>query len=71
MLLTKQPDLTLKEMRAALGWECSLPAIHCVLVRLELTYKKRRCAPLNKTAPTWRGRVVPGVVVKAGSIPRG
>lgn len=70
-LLAKQPDLTLKEMRATLGWECSLPAIHYVLVKLELTDKKRRSAPLSKTARTWRGRAVPGAAARAGSIPPG
>jgi len=37
-LVTAQPDLTLKELRAATGLECSLPAIHYVLVDLGLTY---------------------------------
>ena len=70
-LLAKTPDLTLKEMRATLGWACSLQAIQCVLVKLELTYKKRRSAPASRTAPTWRGRAVSGGVGKADSIPRG
>ena len=56
-LLSKKPDLTLKELRAALELECSLPAIHYALVDLGLTYKKRHSAPANKTGPTSRGRV--------------
>ena len=56
-LLSKKPDLTLKELRAALELECSLPAIHYALVGLGLTYKKRHSAPANKTGPTSRGRV--------------
>jgi transposase len=56
-LLSKKPDLTLKELRAALELECSLPAIHYALVALGLTYKKRHSAPANKTGPTSRGRV--------------
>jgi len=51
-LLAKKPDLTLKELRAATGLACTLPAIHYVLVRLGLTYKKRHSAPVNKTALT-------------------
>ncbi len=70
-LLAKQPDLTLKEMRATLGWACSLAAIHYLLVKLELTYKKRRSAPLSRTVRTWRGRAVPGSAARAGSIPPG
>jgi transposase len=56
-LLSKKPDLTLKELRAALELECSLPAIHYALVALGLTYKKRHSAPANRTGPTSRGRV--------------
>lgn len=52
MLLAKKPGLTLKELRAATGLACTLPAIHYVLVRLGLTYKKRHSAPANKTGPT-------------------
>ena len=51
-LLSKKPDLTLQEMRAALGLKCSLPAIHYALVALGLTYKKRHSAPVNRTEPT-------------------
>ncbi len=51
-LLAQKPDLTLKELRAATGLACTLPAIHYVLAKLGLTYKKRHSAPANKTAPT-------------------
>ena|SRR5271156_2762047 len=50
-LLAKKNDLTLKELREALGLKCSVQAIHVVLGRMELTYKKRRSAPANRTAP--------------------
>lgn len=56
-LLSRKPDLTLKELRAALELECSLPAIHYALVALGLTYKKRHSAPANRTGPTSRGHV--------------
>jgi len=51
-LVEQKPDLTLRELRTAAGLNCTLPAIHYVLVRLGLTYKKRRSAPVNKTGPT-------------------
>jgi transposase len=54
VLLDKKPDLTLKELRAATGLRCTLPAIHYALQKLELTYKKRRCTPANKPGPTSR-----------------
>src|SRR5438552_2354193 len=54
-LLSRKPDLTLKELRAALELECSLPAIHYALVALGLTYKKRHSSPANRTRPASRG----------------
>lgn len=38
--LIENPDLTLQELRSALGLQCSLPAIHYALAALGLTYKK-------------------------------
>ena len=40
-LLGSKPDLTLKELREALGLQCTLPAILYVLHSMGLTYKKR------------------------------
>ena len=51
-LVRKQPDLTLEQLRAALGLACSLVAIHRTLVKLGLTYKKRRSVPASRTVPT-------------------
>lgn len=42
VMLAERPDLTLEEMRDRLGLECTIQAIHYVLVDLGLTYKKRR-----------------------------
>jgi transposase len=70
-LLRQKPDLTLAELRQAAGLECSLPAIHYVLVKMGLSYKKRRCAPASKTAPTSRGRAASGGGGKPVSTRRG
>lgn len=51
-LLKKKPDLTLKELREALGLKCSLQAIHVVLVKMEMTYKKRHCGPASRSGRT-------------------
>jgi transposase len=59
-LLAKKNDLTLKELRQALGLQCSFQAIHVVLGKMGLTYKKRHCAPASNTGPTSRGPVVSG-----------
>ncbi len=51
-LLSKKPDLTLKELRSAVQLSCSLPAIHYALEEMGLTYKKRHSAPANRTGRT-------------------
>ena len=50
--LKRKPDLTLAELREQLGLNCTLPAIHYVLVDMGLTYKKRRSAQPNRSAKT-------------------
>ena len=59
-LLAHKPDMTLKELRVALGLDCSLPAIHYVLSDMGLTYKKRHSALASRTARTSRGRAKRG-----------
>jgi len=67
-LLSRKPDLTLEELRQALALDCTLPAIHYVLVELGLTYKKRHSGPVSKTARTSRARAGRGGGSKARSI---
>ena len=66
-LLSKRPDMTLEELRAALKLDCTLQALHYVLVDMGLTYKKRRSGPANKTAKTSPGRGGRGSAGKAAS----
>ncbi len=54
-LLVRKPDLTLKELRQAVALNCTLPAIHYVLARMGLTYKKRHSTPVSRTERTLRG----------------
>jgi transposase len=54
-LLGQKPDLTLNELRAAVGLDCTLPAVHYALQKIGLTYKKRRSGPVSRT-----GRTSPG-----------
>lgn len=51
-LLGRKPDMTLKELRAAVRLDCTLPAIHYVLEKMGLTYKKRHFGPASRTVPT-------------------
>ena len=66
-LLSRKPDMTLEELRAATALQCSLPAIHYVLEKMGLTYKKRRSAPANRTDPTLPGRAGNGAGSKRRS----
>ena len=66
-MLSKKSDLTLKELREAMALKCSLQAIHIVLGKMGLTYKKRRFAPASKTGRTSRGRAGSGGGGRAAS----
>jgi len=70
-LLARKSDLTLKELRAAMELKCSLQAIHVVLAKMGLTYKKRHSAPASRIAPTSRGPAKPGGGARAASTRRG
>lgn len=67
-LLSRKPDLTLKELRAAVALECTLPAIHYALKKLGLTYKKRRSEPASRTGRILPGRAGSGAGARAASI---
>ena len=56
VLLRRKADLTLQELRVAVGLDCTLPAVHYALKKLGLTYKKRHSAPASKTVQISRGR---------------
>ena len=70
-LVAKQPDVTLVEMKEQLGLACTVAAIHRVLAKLGLTYKKRRSMRLNRTDRTSHEPDAVGGVAKAGSTRRG
>lgn len=47
--LKKYPDATLRQIRAALGLNCSLTAIHHALARWEMTHKNSRSKSAGMT----------------------
>ena len=69
-LVAKEPDLTLCEIKQRLKLDCTIAAVHWVLGRLGLTYKKRRSMRPSKTVPTSPKRARPGRAHKAGSTRR-
>jgi transposase len=70
-LVSREPDLTLVEIQERLGLACTAPAIHRVLAKLGLTYKKRRSMPRSQTGPMSRKRAGGGSEARAGSTLRG
>jgi len=67
-LLGQKPDLTLNELRVAVGLDCTLPEIHYALQKIGLTYKKRHSGPVNRTGRTSPGRAGSGGGARPGSI---
>jgi len=52
-LVEQQPDATIPELHQRLGKDrCSESAVAMALQRLDLSFKKRRCMLLSRTAPT-------------------
>ncbi len=66
-LVEREPDVTLEEIKQRLGLDYTIGAIHWVLSRLGLTYKKRRSMRPSKTGPTSPRPGVAGSVAKARS----
>ena len=66
-LVAKQPDLTLAEIKERLSLACTISAIHQVLAKLGLTYKKRLSMRPNKTDRMSPRPGVAGSATKAGS----
>lgn len=67
-LIAQEPDLTLAEMKGRLELDCTVAAVHWVVTRLGLTYKKRRSMRPNKTGRMSRRPAAAGAEAKAGSI---
>lgn len=63
-LLARKNDLTLRELRQAMALQCSLQAIHVVLGKMGLTYKKRHSGPASKSGLILRGRAGSGARAK-------
>ena|SRR5215471_313676 len=66
-MLGRKPDLTLEQLRQATALKCTIQAIHYVLEKMGLTYKKRHSAPVNKAGRTLRGRAATGAASRGPS----
>jgi transposase len=70
-LVSERPDATTRELHARLGIACSVSAVDMALRRLGLSFKKRRCMPRNRTAPTSPGAATTGSSSSPASTPAG
>ena len=70
-LVSREPDLTLVEIKQRMGLECTVAAVHWVLAKMGLTYKKRLSMRPSRTGPMSRRRGGAGSAAKADSIRRG
>jgi transposase len=50
-LVEQQPDATTQELHRRLGANCCVSAVGMALLRLGLTFKKRRCRRPNRIVP--------------------
>ena len=66
--LAAKPDLTLAELRTRTGLNCTLPAIHYVLLEMGLTFKKRRSGQPNRIVRTSSALGGSGAAAKARTI---
>jgi transposase len=70
-LVAEDADATLAELRERLGIRCALSAICKALAALQLTFKKKRCGPPNKTVRTSPSGGRRGVSSNSASTPNG
>jgi len=70
-LVREQPDATTRELHARLGIACSESAVGVALLRLGLSFKKRRSTPRSRTAPTSPSVASSGDASSRGSTPAG
>ena len=51
-MILKKPDMTLEELKKALGLNCTIQALHYVLIDMGISYKKKLSERPNKIGKT-------------------
>lgn len=59
-LVREHPDATLAELRDMLGVDCAISSVSAALIKMGLSFKKRRSTPPSRTGPTSPRRGQPG-----------
>lgn len=63
-LVREHPDATLAELRDMLGVGCAISSVSAALVKMGLSFKKRRSTPPSRSGPTSPKRGQPGRTVR-------
>ncbi len=67
-LVAEQPDATLAELRERLGVRCSISGIDAALKAMNISFKKRRSMPRNRTGRMWSRSATCGSAAKSRSM---
>jgi transposase len=70
-LVREHPDATLAELRDMLGVHCAISSVSAALIKMGLSFKKRRSTPPSRTGPTSPRRGPPGRTAKPTPTPAG
>lgn len=69
-LVEERPDITLRELRDALGVEVSIQTLSAALLTLKYTFKKKSCGRPSKIGQTSQREGRTGARSKLGSTPK-
>lgn len=70
-LVREHPDATLAELRDMLGIECAISSVSAALIKMGISFKKRRSTPPSRTAPMSPRRGLPGSTARPTPTPPG
>jgi transposase len=70
-LVREHPDATLAELRDMLGVDCAISSVSAALIKMGLSFKKRRSTPPSRSGRTSQRRGPPGRTSRPTPTPAG
>lgn len=70
-LVREHPDATLAELRDMLGIECAISSVSAALIKMGISFKKRRSTPPSRTVPMSPRHGLPGRTARRTPTPAG
>lgn len=70
-LVREHPDATLAELRDMLGIDCAISSVSAALIKMGLSFKKRRSTPPSRSGPMSLRPGPPGRTARAIPTPHG